>query len=285
VVGETTSISFAATDGTGATDVGYTGTVHISSDPETSTLPDDYTFTEADEGVHTFEGIIFNALGTYTLTLVDTSDSLRTQSVTITVTAVDEGSNNNSDNSSSNSSGGSSSAPVCNDSKPLLKPDLFQIDAARTTAKIFFIQLPDTNRYYISFSEKPIAEDYGAEVTLAREGVQNFTVNFLKPNTIYYFKVRGQNGCMPGDWSNIMKVKTGAAGTKSTISYYKNVFVKFTSGITNLFKPSTSSNANPTIQATPVPSPQALDVNTVPSSAPVPTAPPKSEHCFLWWCW
>ena len=120
-----------------------------------------------------------------------------------------------SDNSTSSSSNSSSSAPICGDAVPAFAPDLFQINTSKNTAKLFFSPLPDTSHYILSFSTKASAEEYGADLVLAREGVQNFTVNFLQPNKTYYFKIRGQNGCMPGAWSNIMKIKTNSK------SYYR----------------------------------------------------------------
>ena len=189
----------------------------------------------------------------------------------------------NSSPSSGTSNGG---APVCSDSKPLFKPDLFQININNTTAKLFFTPLAETSKFYISFSEKPIAEDYGAQVTLAREGVQNFTVNLLKPNTIYYFKIRGQNGCMPGDWSNVIEVKTRAAKTKTVTSYYKNMLVKFASGISALFKSPVSIDKNLTTFQTLAPNIQTSDSTLATPPAPKPTVvSPKPKQCILWWCW
>lgn len=96
----------------------------------------------------------------------------------------------------------------CQSLMPVSIPDLFQINSSSTTAELFFTPLSDTNQYFISFSENPSAEQHGAQVTLSSLGVQKLTVNFLKPQTTYYFKVRGQNECMPGDWSQTMMVKT-----------------------------------------------------------------------------
>ncbi|MDD4106803.1 MAG: SMP-30/gluconolactonase/LRE family protein [Candidatus Shapirobacteria bacterium] len=99
----------------------------------------------------------------------------------------------------------------CHSTKPLLTSDLFQIDALSNKAKIYFTPQTDTNDYFISFSSiNNNAEEHGEKVTLLREGVQSHTIYSLKPNTTYYVKVRGQNGCMPGNWSNIMQFKTNS---------------------------------------------------------------------------
>ena len=111
--------------------------------------------------------------------------------------------------------------PVCSDTKPASSPDLFQINVASSTARLFFTPIANTDKFYISFSTNPSAEEHGGQVTLSYHGVQTITVNYLKSSTVYYFKVRGQNGCMPGDWSNIFKVTTRARGTMGTISAYR----------------------------------------------------------------
>src|SRR5262249_28727382 len=66
---------------------GYTGTVHFTS-TASGALPDDYTFTAADSGVHTFSGVILYTAGAQTLTAQDTSTSSITGSTTVNVTAL-----------------------------------------------------------------------------------------------------------------------------------------------------------------------------------------------------
>ena len=55
------------------------------------------------------------------------------------------------------------------------------------------------------------------------DGALSYTINDLEKNTTYYFKIRGGNGCMPGEWSNTVAVKTVSS---NTVSYYKNVFTQ-----------------------------------------------------------
>jgi uncharacterized repeat protein (TIGR01451 family) len=111
--------------------------------------------------------------------------------------------------------------PVCEDFPPTSAPDLFQIDVFSDSATLYFTPAGKPyNYYFVSYSRFPIAEEYGAQFGLANyEGVTSFKVNHLTPRTTYYFKVRGGNGCMPGPWSNIMKVKTGKKG--EVIKYYR----------------------------------------------------------------
>lgn len=170
----------------------------------------------------------------------------------------------------------SSSTPIfnqdstCHNSRPFFTPDLFEIRTTSNSAKLFFTP-SDNNQYYISFSINPNAEQNGELVTLTKEGVQSHNIFFLKPNTTYYIKVRGQNGCMPGDWSNIMKFKTDSQ------IYYKNFFpVKNNSVLGAITKSTSKEEITPTpiISQTP-----QLDVS------PKTETQETKKKCFLWWCW
>lgn len=109
---------------------------------------------------------------------------------------------------------------------------------------------------------------YGEEVTLAREGVQSHTIYLLEPNTIYYLKVRGQNGCMPGVWSNVMEFTTDNS------IYYKYSQKSITKARDLIF--------SKTITPTPTPKNSSV-LGETNQANPVPTPSPK--NCFLWWCW
>ena len=114
--------------------------------------------------------------------------------------------------SSSSSSPTSSTGPtVCSDMKPEYAPDLFQISASGTTATVYFAPILGIDDYYISYSTDPSAQEHGASVRLGHEGVQSYTITDLSPHTAYYYKVRGQRGCMPGDWSTIRSAGAPAA--------------------------------------------------------------------------
>ncbi len=63
----------AAIDPYGNIATSYTGTITFSSDEDHADLPNDYTFTAADQGVHKFRAT-FNRFGTFSLTATDTSN-------------------------------------------------------------------------------------------------------------------------------------------------------------------------------------------------------------------
>src|SRR5207244_508639 len=65
------------------------------------------------------------------------------------------------------------------------------------------------DRYFVSYGIKDNAIGHGVEFKLSdAKGVIVYTVNKLLPNTKYYFRVRGGNGCTTGDWSQTLIAKT-----------------------------------------------------------------------------
>ena len=64
---------------------GYRGTIRFRSSDLSATLPRNYPFTAADQGVHTFTGLVLRKKGTRTITVTDTLDSTLTASVLIDV--------------------------------------------------------------------------------------------------------------------------------------------------------------------------------------------------------
>lgn len=105
---------------------------------------------------------------------------------------------------------------ACNDTAPGNAPEIFQISSTNTTATLHFTPAGEPYSYYmISYGTTPLAEQYGASVSLEKSsGAITFPINALAPNTKYFFKVRAGNGCRPGEWSNTLSIKTN-----NSISY------------------------------------------------------------------
>ncbi len=68
------TFTVTAHDAYGNVAVGYTGTVHFTSNDTQASLPADYTFTAADAGVHAFTATLKNA-GTRSITATDRSNA------------------------------------------------------------------------------------------------------------------------------------------------------------------------------------------------------------------
>jgi streptogramin lyase len=62
------TVTVTAQDAANNTVTGYTGTVHFTGSDPQATLPPDYTFLAADNGVHTFGGVVFRSASGQTLT-------------------------------------------------------------------------------------------------------------------------------------------------------------------------------------------------------------------------
>jgi hypothetical protein len=78
-------VALTVEDAYGNVVTGYTGTVHFRSSDSTATLPANYTFTAADAGVHTWNGVILHTKGKKTLTVTDTLNSSLTATDSISV--------------------------------------------------------------------------------------------------------------------------------------------------------------------------------------------------------
>ena len=118
-------------------------------------------------------------------------------------------SSGSSSSSSGSSSSGSSSVPTCNDSSPNGTPDLFQIDATKNTATLYFTSVKPISEYVIKYGIGDRTDQYsGTFKTNQTEGVISITISSLTPNTDYTFSVRGGNGCATGNWSNAKTAKT-----------------------------------------------------------------------------
>jgi hypothetical protein len=87
VVGYTGTIHFSSRDNKATQPSTHrtldgTFTIHFSSRDNKATLPPNYTFTSADNGVHTFTGLVLRKKGTQKITVTDTRNSSLTGSVT-----------------------------------------------------------------------------------------------------------------------------------------------------------------------------------------------------------
>jgi hypothetical protein len=81
------SVTVTALDAYDNTATGYRGSVRFTSSLKRTKLPNNYTFTAADAGVHTFtNGVTFTRIGTATLTVTDTGSSSIKGTATISVT-------------------------------------------------------------------------------------------------------------------------------------------------------------------------------------------------------
>ncbi|KFE62909.1 Ig-like domain-containing protein [Hyalangium minutum] len=72
-VGEEFSVEVLARDAFGNDATGYLGTIHVTSTDALAELPEDYSFTPADEGRHSFNAVFRTAANPQQLTVTDTA--------------------------------------------------------------------------------------------------------------------------------------------------------------------------------------------------------------------
>lgn len=116
----------------------------------------------------------------------------------------------NTTSSSTSSSTSKPSTPSCGAQKPSNAPNLFQIDTTKDSATLYLTPVnPPIDSYYIVYGYLEGDERFVTSFKLGEyKGVVSYTITHLQPNTVYAFKVRDQNSCMPGDWSNWKTAKT-----------------------------------------------------------------------------
>jgi hypothetical protein len=112
--------------------------------------------------------------------------------------------------SNNNSSGSSDSQGfTCTNHVPAA-PRIFQIAATKEKSTLHFVPSVDQeDSYTISYG---LYSDAGMYNTIFnhsdKSGAIPYTINALAGNTTYYFKVRANNGCMAGNWSQVLSIKS-----------------------------------------------------------------------------
>lgn len=128
-------------------------------------------------------------------------------------TNTDTESSSNSQSSSSQTATSTAMSDRCQDSVGTQAPWLYgAIPQTSNSVLLYFTQASNpVDRYAIQYGLASNEYLYGADaIPVELDSRMTYLVNDLKPNTTYYFKVRGGNGCMPGSWSNEVAVTTHA---------------------------------------------------------------------------
>lgn len=120
--------------------------------------------------------------------------------------------------SSSSSNNSSSTSTACTDQAPGAKaPWLYGAITQDSGSVLLYFTEADNpvNKYVLEYGTKSGDYPYGVQdMGVNIRGQMTFLVKSLSPNTSYYFRVRGGNGCATGTWSNEI-----SATTKGLVSF------------------------------------------------------------------
>ncbi len=113
--------------------------------------------------------------------------------------------------------------PGCSSYNPEGVPHIFQAQVGMRDVTLFFTRVKVNNSGYVigygyGFDNKL---RFGDEILFnASAGVMSYSIHELEPGIEYFFLMHGQNGCMPGDWGNTVKVTTLGKGNKTSKTVY-----------------------------------------------------------------
>ena len=195
------------------------GTVSPSSltfTPSNWNTPQTVTITGVDDDID--DGNIAYTIVTAAASSSDENyNGLNASDVSVTNIDDDDPSSNNSSNdsnqssSSSSSSSSSPSAPACSKQAPNKAPWIYgAIPESSTSIRLYFTPSDEpVSRYVLVFGTKSGNYQYGLiDMGINERNQMTFLVDYLSPNTTYYFKIQAANDCAPGPWSNEISAKT-----------------------------------------------------------------------------
>lgn len=191
-----------------------------------------------------------------------------------------------SSNQSTNSSSSNSSPATCDAVLPNSIPDLFEMRTNNTTATLYFTPPSDAySSFSVEYGTQPDALEFG--VTYDQNyssGVLKYTISYLRPNTLYFFKIKANNGCASGAWGARMSAHTTKNSVQTQISYKGNSLTLVSSLVkksaNNLSVKKKAVVARDMLQqvtVTPTPEPEVIP----PTSPKLPTG---KRFCIFKWC-
>lgn len=106
---------------------------------------------------------------------------------------------------------GPASAPVCNTEKPQ-KAWLYRIKSlGKGKYQLFWDKADRASSWTIGYGTQPGKYIYGLN-DFGNDQSRDLIINTFS-NKKFYFAIKANNGCMPGEWSNEWKVGTVGVGT------------------------------------------------------------------------
>lgn len=169
------------------------------------------------------------ATHTPTLTPNPTLTSTPTSTLTPTSTSAPGVGGDNSSSSNNNSD----SYPVCNDPKPATPSNLTAKWLDSTQVLLNWNQVPEPLSYYL-IAYGPSADNYlWGNPNIGKNN--SYIVGSLDSRNQYCFYVQAQNGCTPGDRSNIVCLSPRSGSTTSSVLGTTDNYNPLVAGIKNTY--------------------------------------------------
>lgn len=119
-------------------------------------------------------------------------------------------------------------AVSCKNERPLTPPVLLSAQAKDRSVVLTWQEASDpVTHYLVAYSRNELDVEFG-NPNVGPKGTTTYTVNELTNGVKYYFKVRGENGCKPGKFSNKLSAIAGypngiTTSRQPNLSIYKAV--------------------------------------------------------------
>ena len=116
----------------------------------------------------------------------------------------------------------------CKNSRPLTAPILLSAQAKDRSVVLVWQEAADpVTHYLVAYSRNETDLEYG-NPNVGSKGTTTYTVTELTNGVKYYFKVRGENGCKPGKFSNKLSAIAGypngfTVSRQPNLSIYRTV--------------------------------------------------------------
>src|SRR5207245_6728406 len=198
------SVIVTAKDPYGNTATGYTGTVHFTSSDGSVTLPANYTFVSANQGVHTFSnGVTLTTSGAQSVTATDTGNGSITGASTVQV--------------------GGAGLPTSPTNLSATAVSIGQINLAWTNNS--------NNQTGFKIERSPDGVTF-AQIATVGSNVTSYSDTGSSAGARYYYRVRATNGTGDSSYSNVANAMARGAAVQFLVSASTYLYAGSTYSVT-----------------------------------------------------
>ncbi len=96
----------------------------------------------------------------------------------------------------------------CLEDSPEFQPEIYEGTSTSNTVNLLISdESENVNRYKLEYGISPIKLSSKIGY-IGTKGLDKYTVAELAPNTVYHFRLRADNTCQAGEWSEVFTIKT-----------------------------------------------------------------------------